>query len=391
MSKGTILYVGGFELPDKNAAAHRVLSNGKIFRELGYEVVFIDVDRKLQNKTDIYKTKKETQKFEYWSRPYPKSNREWIHYLIDANSVINILLQYKNIKAIICYNYQSIPLIKLKKYCRNNNIKIFSDCTEWYSTKGANAIFKLIKGVDTFLRMRIIQKQLDGLIVISNLLYNYYDNNKNVVRIPPLVDLSEEKWNIKIQKTNSSNINIVYAGSPGKNKDSLNVIIEALDEINEEVPNYTLNIVGITKEQYLNDYRHHQKVLDRLGKRIIFNGRLSHTESLQYIKNAHFSMFFRENSRVNNAGFPTKFAESISIGTPVLTNVTSDLEEFLVEGKNGFFLNTLDKELMISKLKGILNLDNRKIEEMKQACISSEMFNYKRYIENLNLIVKEIG
>ena len=23
MSKGTILYVGGFELPDKNAAAHR--------------------------------------------------------------------------------------------------------------------------------------------------------------------------------------------------------------------------------------------------------------------------------------------------------------------------------------------------------------------------------
>ena len=30
MEKGTILYIGGFELPDKNAAAHRVLSNGKI-------------------------------------------------------------------------------------------------------------------------------------------------------------------------------------------------------------------------------------------------------------------------------------------------------------------------------------------------------------------------
>ena len=25
--KGTVLYVGGFELPDKNAAAHRVVNN----------------------------------------------------------------------------------------------------------------------------------------------------------------------------------------------------------------------------------------------------------------------------------------------------------------------------------------------------------------------------
>ncbi len=58
MSKGTILYVGGFELPDKNAAAHRVLSNGKIFRELGYNVVFIDVDKSLQYESDILTTKK---------------------------------------------------------------------------------------------------------------------------------------------------------------------------------------------------------------------------------------------------------------------------------------------------------------------------------------------
>ena len=30
MEKGTVIYVGNFELPDKNAAAHRVMNNGKI-------------------------------------------------------------------------------------------------------------------------------------------------------------------------------------------------------------------------------------------------------------------------------------------------------------------------------------------------------------------------
>lgn len=53
MHKGTILYVGGFELPDKNAAAHRVLSNAKIFRELGYNVVFCGVNREKVNTYNV--------------------------------------------------------------------------------------------------------------------------------------------------------------------------------------------------------------------------------------------------------------------------------------------------------------------------------------------------
>ena len=36
-----IIYWGGFELPDKNAAAHRVMANAKLFRQFGYEVVFL--------------------------------------------------------------------------------------------------------------------------------------------------------------------------------------------------------------------------------------------------------------------------------------------------------------------------------------------------------------
>ena len=34
MSPGTVLYVGNFELPDRNAAANRVISNGKILPAL---------------------------------------------------------------------------------------------------------------------------------------------------------------------------------------------------------------------------------------------------------------------------------------------------------------------------------------------------------------------
>ena len=40
-NKRTILYIGGFVLPDKNAAAQRVIANAKAMRALGYDVQFL--------------------------------------------------------------------------------------------------------------------------------------------------------------------------------------------------------------------------------------------------------------------------------------------------------------------------------------------------------------
>lgn len=49
MHRNKILYIGGFELPDKNAAAQRVVSNAKLCRDLGYEVTLIGVDKSIKS------------------------------------------------------------------------------------------------------------------------------------------------------------------------------------------------------------------------------------------------------------------------------------------------------------------------------------------------------
>ena len=45
----TVLYLGGFELPDKNAAAQRVVANAKLLREMGFEVSFIGISKDIKN------------------------------------------------------------------------------------------------------------------------------------------------------------------------------------------------------------------------------------------------------------------------------------------------------------------------------------------------------
>lgn len=390
MSKGTILYVGGFELPDKNAAAHRVLSNGKIFRELGYNVVFIDVDKSLQYDSDILTTKKVVQEFECWSVAYPKKTYEWASYLSSISYLNQIEKKYKDIELIIAYNYPSIALYNLKKYGNRNDIKVMADCTEWYSTKGSNVVFKVVKGLDSFYRMRIIQKKLDGLIVISKYLEKYYSNSRNVVRIPPLVDIDEEKWKAekkKIKERSGDRLSLVYSGSPGKNKDKIVNIIEALYEL-RELNKYQMSIIGLSKNEFTEAYPNYKKKIEALGNRVSFLGKVSHEDSLKELKNADYSIFIRDKSRVTMAGFPTKFVESITCSTPVITSDSSDIKEYFNYESNGILIKDSTVNELIISLRNIL--ENESQGRSKYNKIDNEVFHYVHYKEVVEVVLNRL-
>ena len=385
MTKGTIIYTGGFELPDKNAAAHRVLSNAKILKELGYNVVFIDVDKSISGNSRIISVKRKIQGFDCWSRNYPRSLTGWIDYLCNIEPLIEVVSRYSDIEALICYNYQAIALMKLILYCKRKKVKIISDCTEWLSTNEMNIAFKFIKKLDTSLRMCYLHRHLDGLIVISRYLEKYYSDCKNVIRIPPLVDFSEEKWKLEITTISTDNkIRLVYAGNPGKHKDKLNLLIDCFYKLKDQ-PNYEFKIIGITKEQYLYFYPEHINIIDKMRERIFFLGRISHVESLEYVKNADFTIFLRDNTRTTQAGFPTKFIESLSCGTPVITNFSSDLAEYMLNGINSLSIDIFDLQ---DQIKKILEMDRDQLVLMKKAIVSNKTFAYQRYIETFNKLFK---
>lgn len=382
MTKGTIIYIGGFELPDKNAAAHRVMGNAKIFRELGYNVVFVGTDKDLSYGNGIVKKGAQVQNFDSWYFPYPKSKRQWLEYLCHIKAFVKVATQYSDIKAVICYDYQAAAFIRIRQYCKKHNIKVYADCAEWYSSKGNGGMYRILKGLDTFVRMRILHKHLDGIIVISQYLKEYYKKCKNLVKIPPLVDSMEDKWKLTEARQERNKIRFVYAGSPGKNKDKINYIIECLYEL-KHISNYVFYVIGITEKQYLDYHTEHTKLLETLHDRVIFIGRLPHEDTLNQIKGADFSIFLREDNRVSKAGFPTKFVESLQCKTPVITTNTSDLGKFLVENKNGFFIKMDSAETIKTTLCKILSLNREQILIMKKSCYDSNLFDYRNYIASL--------
>lgn len=354
MEEKRILYIGGFEMPDGNAAAQRVLAIAKTLpRDCSVEFLGLTHSNNYSGTVDG---------FSYKNLNYPFTKKEWLSHLAGSRELEYVKKEKPD--AVIAYNYPALGLWRLLRYCRKRGIKLIADITEWYHPHNA------LKWIDTEWRMKILHKKLDGLIVISSYLADYYATNR-IVKIPPTIDLYTPLWQREDVESHEGGLKLLYVGSPGRgDKDKLDTIIEAINTY----PNLHLIIVGINEEQYKHLYN-----VQEAPKNIVFKGRLSHEAAVKELKKADFSIFFRDPTRVNNAGFPTKYVEAAAAGVPVITNHFSDLPKIVVQGKNGFIAeNSL--ESIRETVRKVAGLTVEEVRVMKQYCRDhNEMFDYRYY------------
>lgn len=374
-----ILYLGGFCLPNKNAAAQRVLANAKIFRELGYDVTLVGLSH---NSTTSFLF----EGFQCVNLKYPSSFSSWIQMLCSIKQYERYIINNKT-KIVVAYNHPSIALFRLYKYCKKHGVKLLSDCTEWYEPHG-KFFFNIVKGLDVYERMNKIHPKLDGIITISRYLDDFYlKRGVKTLLLPPLVDKREAKWIIDKKVDNKEIIKLLYAGSPGGTKDRIDIVIESLAEIAKKGINFEFDIVGITKKQYENLYA---KELSPISSSFTkFHGRLPHEQVIQMLLRADFQIFLREENLVTKAGFPTKFVETISSGTIVLTNASSNLKDFMLEGENSYELDITNKESLVNTLTIPMSLSKIEITQKCQR-INSYTFDYRNYIEQTKHFIQSL-
>ncbi len=274
--KELVLYIGGFELPDKNAAAQRVIGIAKGLRELQYEVIFLNSVKNLDNSRVT-----EKQYFEFKCYEYKRECEK--DYLITGKTALSYIADIKP-NIVIAYNYPGIALEKIRKKCKKAGIKVYADTTEWYKIRRCSFLYKLIKTIDTEYRMRIVQKRMDGVIAISRFLYNYYRSFTHTVLIPPTVDIKDEKWVVKGNKRKDC-LSFVYAGSPSAQKERLDLIVEAINKLHID-QTVIFNVIGINKEQFIKMYSWKQPI----SNNVVFHGWLGHEKTIEIIKQSDWNI-----------------------------------------------------------------------------------------------------
>lgn len=350
-----VAYVGPIDFPEGGAATRRVLGISQSLCDAGYRVTvvsgYLSANRAEGESVAVEPGIESVQVNERSAEHLPKWLRFARYFMMGRRSRRWFEQQSEWPKAIIIYSGYSPYLLAFSRWAKKRGIKIIFDAVEWYAAESWLGFITSPYLMNTELSMRYLIPKTDGVICISRALQDYYDGKQvPTVRVPPTLSIFPKSTTDIVYTPTVDNINpatgngpirLVYAGTPGK-KDRLDKIATAVkqlnsqqnsDELNRRQRTLELHVVGMNEIEFINymglspeSGAWDQQTLITAG--LVCHGQIAHAAVTALLQQTHYTIFIREINRVSTFGFPTKYVESIAFGCPVITNITSDLEQF---------------------------------------------------------------
>jgi glycosyltransferase involved in cell wall biosynthesis len=296
--------------------------------------------------------------------------------------------------AVIAYHAPALLLGQLERFCRKRGIALVADAPEWYDPR------HLLGGPlgpvrwDSEIRMRWLQPRIGRVIAISSFLERYYRRRGcAVVRVPPLIDMDDPlRREDESRRPPDGALRLVYAGSPGR-KDPLGNAIRGLRDLRAAGRPVELHLVGPGPQAIAGCLDRDAGLLDELGAAIVWHGRVAQADAMRLVAQADFSILLRPDKRYAQAGFPTKLVESLSLGVPVLTNLTSDIGEYVRDGVEGVIARDSSAQAFAAAVDRTLEMPRSRWTAMRGHARqrATECFDYRRYAAPLKQFLDDAG
>ncbi len=378
--KKIVVLVGTF-FPYGVAISSRMLNFCRLFRDAGYYVHVIamrSVDRTiLPGKTysidDIH--------YQIVTRKSPSS----IESFVGSEEFITACDRYLSENEVEFVFMTSLTAMykRIRRIILAHKVKYYIEQCEWLDVSAYKFGYLDFR----MFRTSQLRKQgfyhPNGVVSISRLLDNYY-KSKSVrsIRIPTILDIQNiecPEW-----KNKDNKIHIVFAGTLGT-KEQMAPIICALANDEYFQKNIQFDIYGPNKDMVLKNMGKDALFLNKAGNSVVIHGRIPQEQVPSVYTQSDYLIFVRPSRRSSNAGFPTKLAESMSVGTPVITNDTGDIGLYLKNGSNGFVLPENTVKAVTECFTSILSLDsNMYMQIRKEARKTAEQyFDYRSYTDTL--------
>ncbi len=290
---------------------------------------------------------------------------------------------------VIVYGGYAPFMARLLPWCRRNRVRLVADVVEWYQPShlpgGAWGPFH----ASTSLSLRYFYPRCDGIVAISSYLERYYQRRSvKVVRVPPTLDVIGTRCREPRLDSSSRPLALLYAGTPGK-KDLLPTVIRAFAQVDSDGTRAQLTVLGITVDETM-------RLMGSgaaLPRSVRVVGRIPQQDVAQAYLAADFSVLLRSQLRYAHAGFPTKVAESLAAGVPVILNLTSDLGEYVRDGVEGVWCAVPTVDALADALRRALSLSALKRTEMSQAArrAAERVFDFRNYAGQLSDFLGWIG
>lgn len=383
-----ILYISGGIFPYGTAYASRLVNFARLFHEIGIDVHIIADFTYNKDLVDSYGQ----GLFEKSTFQIIANNQSLVERIklpmiclskvkayLDSNSIDIVVMKSLSDRFKILYS-------EIKK----REIPLILESCEWYHYSGyrGGRINPWYIQFQNCWKHEFIKAV--GVIAISRLLENHHRQySQNVIRIPTILDSTRTVSNLTI---NNEKVKLMYAGNPGRTKELISNIIIALSLLGENRNRFILDIYGPNRVDIAEQLQTKDGLLEHMKDIVHIHGKIPQDQINEKYMQSDFGIFLREDSRRNQAGFPTKLAESMVAGTPVIANNTGDIALYLKDRKNGFLLKDSSPEEVAMVLRAIVNMDDKEKQAMRlyARITAEENFDFRRYSKLMSEFLREV-
>ena len=378
-----IVYVTSAYFPFGQAYSTRVIAFSKLLKHLGYSVHVI-ADFSLEQKRAG-----ETEDCSYEIVGRDSSFSRWV---VNANASYKRLKEYlerHDVAFVIMNGGKHGRFKNISKLCAERKIPLILEICEWFDKSS----FKLNRFDPRYINMgRCMNKTFrsaNGVIAISRFLESHFrEIGIKTIRIPTILDTEAYK---RSEMTWNNHIRLIFAGSIGHNKESFRNIMLALKSIDEKNL-FDFYIYGGNRNQIFENIGKDESLFAAVDDIVNYIGKIPQAEIHDAYQSADYQIFIRPDRRSSHAGFPTKLAESMVAGTPVITNDTGDIGLYLKSGDNGYLLKDSSPESIKEALEKTLQLTGDEIIKMRKAArkMAEESFDYRIYAQPMQDFLEEV-
>lgn len=366
--KNTVVYFGNFSLRRGFASVNRAVGIAHLFSHLDYSTsIYIDDE----NEEFVGKINSFNDKI---SIKHKTIGNKLLAYSSSKSYIKIIKSELPQI--VVLYDFPFFVAKKIIKHCQKNNIKVLGDFTEWFDLCGYKGTSKILKRIDTKLRMKRLPKLVDGSITVSEYLYKYCESisTKPVIKIYPLMDYVKfELSSLNIEKE-KENITFAYVGNAGGGKDLTDEIVNFFSQCsNQKINLYLAGSMNLENNSFTSNVK--------------YFGNVSHQKALEILISTDYQIIYREPKRSNNAGFPSKVAESIMAEVPVITTNFSDIES-IIKKDEGYVFDF--GKFTLNQILGNVISDINNGRRKKISAETKEIFLSNIYVEEFRTFLNKV-
>jgi len=381
-----VLIVTYYRYPNGDAGSVRQHSLAKLYEKIGYDVTIVGMGYSGLNEILTHNGVKYTS---FRHSEYSKLSKIK-NFLFYTSKLKNLLLSSKDgFDVIHIANTNFNILLYLKCFASTRNISLVHDSVEWYSAKQFKLRFISPSYVFKHIANKYLINESFKVISISKYLQLHFSRKGiKTIRIPIVFDITEMSMNYSVNEK----LVITYAGSPGK-KDYIEIMLKGISELDLYcLDQIEFRIIGIDENTIKKMCRRYSINYLKIKDSLRVYGKVTRNSVLENLGSSDFCVMLRDaNARYAKAGFPTKIVEGLICGTPVITNISSDLNEYLIDRFNCILVERCDSISFSQAIRQALSLNKYTLNEMKKNAYDTAIshFDIDLYKNELEFLLNE--